>query len=50
MELVIDYLVCKCGGVGQEDHVCPFAEDVHGDTQTLCNCCDDCQNECYMDI
>lgn len=31
-------------------HVCPFAEDVHNDSETLCDCCDDCTNECAWDI
>lgn len=33
-----------------EPHTCPFAEDIHDDSETLCNCCDDCAHECAMDI
>lgn len=33
-----------------EPHSCPFAEDIHGDSESLCNCCDDCSHECAMDI
>lgn len=43
-------LKCKCGGPGEPDHSCPYAEDVHGDTTKVCNCCDECRNECIMDI
>jgi len=45
-----------CGGYGncqnaaQGDHTCPFSEEIHGDCETTCNCCDDCQHECAMDI
>ncbi len=34
----------------EEDHTCPFAEDVNGDFDSLCDCCDDCTHECAMDI
>jgi len=29
-----------------EPHTCPYAEDIHGDTKTLCNCCCDCSGKC----
>lgn len=32
--------------MGVDDHTCPFAEDVNGDSETLCNCCDSCRGEC----
>jgi len=41
---------CKCGKPGKPDHTCPFAEDVHDDDVSQCNCCDSCQHECAMDI
>ncbi len=31
-------------------HPCPFKEDIHGDSETLCNCCHSCRHECYMNI
>lgn len=34
----------------KEPHTCPYAEEIGGDYETLCNCCDDCQGECCMDI
>lgn len=34
----------------KEPHTCPYAEDIAGDYETLCNCCDNCQGECAMDI
>lgn len=33
-----------------EPHTCPFAEEIGNDSETLCDCCDDCTNECAMDI
>ena len=35
---------------GEPLHTCPFAEDIHQDSNTLCNCCEDCQHGCCMDI
>jgi hypothetical protein len=40
---------CTCGDYN-ESHTCPFAEDIHGDSESLCNCCDYCTHECAMDI
>jgi hypothetical protein len=46
----------KCGGWkdcqndSAEDHTCPFSEEINGDCESLCNCCDDCTHECAMDI
>lgn len=31
-------------------HICPYRDDVNGDSETLCNCCEDCTHECAMDI
>jgi hypothetical protein len=42
---------CKCGDEPSEPpHVCPFAEEIYGDTETLCTCCEKCQHECAMDV
>ncbi len=38
-----------CGREGLSDHPCPYAEDIYGDSYTLCNCCDDCAYKCAMD-
>lgn len=35
---------------GDVKHTCPFKEEIGGDSETLCNCCYDCRNECAMDI
>lgn len=38
---------CECDA--EEEHPCPFDADVYN-SETLCNCCEKCQNECAMDI
>lgn len=48
----IDGPVCEgCKKQPAEDpHPCPFKEEINDDSETLCNCCKDCQYECRMDI
>lgn len=56
-------LQLQCKGVGhwsnsdsgrsraaQAPHVCPYREEIHEDSTTLCNCCESCTYECAMDI
>ena len=31
-------------------HPCPYAEDVDGETNSECNCCEGCTKECARDI
>jgi hypothetical protein len=31
-------------------HTCPYAEDIYGDCESLCNCDADQEYECAMDI
>lgn len=31
-------------------HTCPYSEDIDGDFETLCTCCDRCSDECAADI
>jgi hypothetical protein len=48
MERVIG--LCECGkNDAVEDHPCPYAEEIHDD-DTPCNCCEDCEGECWQDI
>jgi hypothetical protein len=41
---------CRCGEEGQKPHICPFQQDVNGNEEDFCNCCEDCQYNCAMDI
>ena len=34
----------------EEPHLCPFGREIHGDDESLCNCCADCEYQCAMDI
>lgn len=44
----------KCEHCNRNDaepmHICPFLDDIHNDSETLCNCCDHCTHECAMDV
>lgn len=44
--------LCSCGiYVGVDNyHTCPFAEEVRGDFESLCNCCESCSYNCAMDV
>lgn len=34
----------------QSEHVCPYYEEINKDSDSLCNCCSDCENKCRNDI
>lgn len=34
----------------EEPHVCPYKQDIDGDSTTLCRCCTACNNECASDV
>lgn len=40
----------NCANTGRPAHTCPYAEDIHNDSETLCYCCDDCAHDCAMGI
>jgi hypothetical protein len=40
----------SCRNEATEEHTCPFLEEIHNNSATLCNCCDRCRHECAMDI
>lgn len=43
--------VCNgCGKDGQEDHGCPYREEINNNHEFQCNCCRNCRHECAMDI
>lgn len=51
---VLKFGLCGCyrnegKNLAQELHTCPFAEEIHG-SQALCNCCEECEYECAMEI
>ena len=41
----------RCGKrPAQPPHTCPYAEEIHGDRETLCECCEECEKQCAWDI
>lgn len=40
----------SCNNPAQTLHTCPFSSEIHGDDESLCDCCEDCEHECAMDI
>ena len=50
------YEIKKHFGVDQEVaepselHTCPYAEEIHGDYETLCDCDEEQRHQCAMDI
>jgi hypothetical protein len=41
---------CKCGAPAAPLGKCPYKSDIHGDDETLCNCCYDCRLACADEI
>lgn len=40
----------ECTCPADYEHGCPYAEDVHGDYEFVCLCCEDCEAECAQSI
>lgn len=40
---------CHRGEV-QGENTCPYKEEINGDSESLCTCCEDCRYNCAMDI
>ncbi len=41
----------KCGiNEAQDDHLCPYSEDIDDDHDTECNCCEECEQNCADSI
>jgi len=41
-----------CGGKNPAKalHICPYKEAINDDSVHLCNCCDECRQECVWEI
>lgn len=39
-----------CENEGTELHSCPYNAEINEDNSLVCNCCDDCAQECANDI
>lgn len=54
VEQVTRLLLGVCGrckaGQAQTPHICPYAQDINNDSETLCDCCEGCSQDCADDI
>ena len=41
---------CSCGNEYIGEHTCPYQEEINEDSETLCNCCKECTQQCVWDI
>ena len=41
---------CKCSEEDIEEHTCPFLVEINDDSESLCTCCAECEENCVMDI
>jgi len=41
---------CTCDTESHDEHTCPFSEDIHNDSETMCTCCEYCEDQCAQDI
>jgi len=41
---------CEKNTPAIKKHTCPYAAEIFGDHDSLCDCCEECANECAMDI
>jgi hypothetical protein len=41
---------CSHSVPGTEPHVCPYRAEIGDDVETLCLCCEACEQECADDI
>jgi len=41
---------CKHPDPDVAPHPCPYSQEIKGDDDTLCRCCDWCERECARDI
>jgi hypothetical protein len=45
------FMCSRCEkNLSEYPHTCPFASDIYDDNETLCDCCDDCTQQCADDI
>ena len=41
---------CEGVNAGTYMHICPYAEDMYGDNDDVCNCCSECTHICVQEI
>lgn len=41
----------SCGkNPANEPNTCPYGEEINNDNESLCNCCNECRQECGWNI
>ncbi|KKL16607.1 hypothetical protein LCGC14_2493840 [marine sediment metagenome] len=40
----------ECSNEAEPEHTCPFAEEVNGDYERMCECCAECTEACAESI
>ena len=48
-ESIDDSTCLRCDEKGLPHHKCPYFNELFGD-DGLCNCCDNCTQECALDV
>ena len=46
-------VICQtedCDKPAEAPHPCPYQEEINGDEDYRCTCCDDCRYECVVSI
>jgi hypothetical protein len=47
----VDGMCSRCHDEPARDpHLCPFAQDINDDQETMCDCCEVCTQNCSDDI
>ena len=50
LELVETLYCQRCESrKGRPLHTCPYQEDINDDKETLCNCCEQCEDMCAVE-
>lgn len=51
-EKPFDYSLCEScqKNPRQDEHTCPLAEEINDDSESMCNCCDECILNCALEI
>ena len=50
LSIILKCQFCNKNDGTSELHVCPYKSEINDNEEDLCNCCEDCQHECAMDI
>ena len=52
MSKLTDETKCQqCGNkTEEEEHPCPYLQELDGDEEPHCNCCESCINDCHLSI